>query len=89
MSPGRLRLIPVLEKVKAGLGAAGMAAVAVEAFGPRLVGLALLGPFGGVVPIVAAITSALIAGYFTTVSEKEAALESQAAELGTRINVDQ
>lgn len=80
MPSTRLLLIPNLEKLKAGLGAAGMAAVAFEAMGPRLLGTMFSGVLGNVIPLAAGVLSAIAAGYLTEVSEKEARLESEAGK---------
>ena len=69
----KLRLIPSLEKARAGLGAAGMAAVAVQTIG--------LFTFGGaevlinLFTLMAAVVSAVSAWRLTHVSEKEVKLE--------------
>jgi hypothetical protein len=76
MPSDRLTLIPKLEKLKAALGAAGMAAMAVEAIGPRLLG-ELIGPLA---PLAAAVVSAIVAGYFTNISKKEEKLELEAGK---------
>lgn len=79
MPRSRLSIIPKLEKLKAGLGAAGMAAMAVEAIGPRL-----LGEFAGpLAPIAAAIIAAIAGGYFASVSKKEESLELEAGKEST------
>jgi hypothetical protein len=82
MSSDKLSLIPKLEKLKAGLGAAGMAAVAFEAVGPSLFG----GIFGTFLPVAAALASGIAAGYFTEVSEKEAEMESAVSKERTMTN---
>ncbi len=79
MSSGT-RIISKLEKMKAALGAAGMAAVACEALGPRIFGEAFTGFAGNAIPIAAALLSGITASYYTEVSGREATLESEAAK---------
>ncbi len=80
MSARTSSLIPRLEKVKAGLGAAGMAAVGFEAVGAKVFGSAFGGIVGRMMPIMAAATCGIAAAYFTSVSEREAALEFEASK---------
>jgi hypothetical protein len=73
----RWKFISNLEKAKAGLGAAGMTAVGLEAFGPPK----LLGEAFGAIPFVGAVLAGLIAIYFAGMSETEARLELEAGRV--------
>jgi hypothetical protein len=58
-----------LEKIRAGLGAAGLAAI-----GGEVLTLHFGGSPGILIPVVAAIVCGVTAGYFADVSEREAKL---------------
>lgn len=70
MFVSRLSVIRGLEKVRAGLGAAGVAAMACEVLTLHFGG----GPPGILIRVVAAIVCGVAAGYFADVSEREAKL---------------
>ncbi len=84
MSSGRLMIVSKLEKLKAGLGAAGMTAVGFEAFDvSRLLGIPAASIFANTALVAAATASGIAAWFFTEVSRKEARLELEAAKEGT------
>ena len=90
MTSGKVKFIVNLEKIKAGLGAAGMAAVGFETLAPRIAGMAcasiLAGPVGTIGTVAVAIASGIAAAHFTEISEKEAKLESEALKASVQEN---
>ena len=84
MSSGRLMIVSRLEKLKAGLGAAGMTAVGLEAFDvSRVLGIPPGSILGNTALVAAAVVSGVAAWFFTEVSREEARLEMAAAKEGT------